>query len=43
MANSGFTTRKQELEYDRSLLTMSELLAYKVMELIKVLDYTGID
>ena len=43
MANSGFTTRKQELEYDRALLTMSELLAFKVMELQKVLDYSGID
>ena len=43
MANSGFTTRKQEFEYDRSLLTLNELLAYKVMELIKVIDYSGID
>ena len=31
------------MEYDRSILTLSELLAYKVMELIKVIDYSGID
>ena len=43
MAHSGFSTRKQENEYDRSLLTMCELLSFKVMELVRVLDHAGID
>jgi len=43
MANSGFPTRKQELEYDRSVVSICELLAYKVVELVKVCDAEGID
>ena len=43
MTNSGFTTRKLELDYDKSVLKMCELLAYKVIELVKVVDHAGID
>jgi hypothetical protein len=43
MAHSGFPTRKQENEYDKNLLSICELLSYKVMELVKVLDHAGID
>ena len=35
MANSGFTTRKQELDYDKQLVSMVEMLAYKIMDLVK--------
>ena len=35
MANSGFTTRKLELDYDKQLVSMVEMLAYKVMDLVK--------
>ena len=40
---SGFGSRKQELEYDGSILSVCELMANKVMELLKVLDQAGID
>ena len=44
-AYSGFGFREQELEleYDGSILSVCELMANKVMELLKVLDQAGID
>ena len=41
--NSGFTSRKQESEYDNSVLAMIQLMAKKLMELIKVVDHAKID
>ena len=43
MANSGFAMRKQELEYDRSLLSICELISFKVMELVRIMDVERVD
>ena len=43
MASSGFTTRKQEHQYDETLFLAFELLSFKVMELVKVCDHALID
>ena len=43
MAHSGFPTRKQEADYDRGLVSMCELLAFKVMDLVRVCDHEQID
>ena len=38
MANSGFTTRKLEYDYDKSLLGIVEILSLKVLELVSSLE-----
>ena len=43
MTHSGFTTRKLEQQYDLAIHSVCELLSYKVMELISVLDHAGVN
>ena len=42
-AHGGFGSRNRELEFNNSLQSVSELMANKVMELLRVLDNAGID
>ena len=40
---SGFSTRKQEQQYDNALLDICELMSYKIINLMKICDYHRID
>ena len=43
MGNGRARTMKVEIEFEKQLLSLCELMAYKVLSLMKVVDHAGID
>ena len=43
MATSGFASRKQESDYGKNLLALCELLAYKIVELVRIVDHAQLE